>query len=140
MDRGADPVRHRSAVSIVIGTRKSASARRSAYAKFSVYDNSPSRVSSSAPALTLGSGCVVGKPDITPKRVSQLSSQGADRFVIRVYPNFQFAPLIADGVPSLHQIANWGYGGWIGSPTCTNDTPPPHSQRRFSVCLPKEMF
>jgi hypothetical protein len=45
MDRGADPVRHRSAVSIVIGTRKSASARRSAYAKFSVYGSSPKRVS-----------------------------------------------------------------------------------------------
>src|ERR1035437_4035091 len=25
--------------------------------------------------------------------------------------------------------------GSLGSPTCTNDTPPPHSQRRFSVCL-----
>jgi hypothetical protein len=45
------------------------------------------------------SGLIVAKPDITPKWVSQLSSQGAKRFVIGVYPNFQFAPLIVDGVP-----------------------------------------
>jgi hypothetical protein len=54
---------------------------------------------------------MVGKPDITPKRVSQLSSQGAERFVIGVYPNFQFAPRIADGVSLVapdRKLGVWG--------------------------------
>ena len=53
----------------------------------------------------------MAKPDITPKWVSQLSSQGAKRFVIGVYPNFQFAPLIVDGVPLVapdRKLGVWG--------------------------------